>query len=111
MNSPAPGYLSASFAPFSLGGDPAAGGFKVRDLNLADGVNEGRFARRRSALEAVDSYFADHDKSDRVAAMNTFYDRAYSLISSPKAARRSISTPSRPRFAMNMAATKPASGC
>ena len=57
----------------------------MRDLNLADGVNETRFARRRSALEAVNSYFADHDKSDRVAAMNTFYDRAYSLISSPKA--------------------------
>jgi hypothetical protein len=80
-----PGYLSASFAPFSLGADPAAGGFKVRDLSMADGVNEGRFARRRSALEAVNSYFAARDKSDRVAAMNTFYDRAYSLVSSPKA--------------------------
>jgi hypothetical protein len=80
-----PGYLSASFAPFSLGADPASGGFKVRDLSLADGVNEGRFARRRSALDAVNSYFANNDKSDRVAAMNTFYDRAYSLISSPKA--------------------------
>ena len=80
-----PGYLSASFAPFSLGGDPAAGGFKVRDLSLAGGVNDARFARRRSALDAVNEYFAARDKSDRVAAMNTFYDRAYSLVSSPKA--------------------------
>jgi len=79
------GYLSSSFAPFSLGSDPAAGGFKVRDLNLAGGVDEGRFARRRSALEAVNYYFAQRDKSDNVGAMNTFYDRAYSLISSPKA--------------------------
>src|SRR5205823_4989953 len=49
------------------------------------GVNDARFARRRSALEAVNSYFAARDKSDRVGAMNTFYDRAYSLVSSPKA--------------------------
>jgi hypothetical protein len=79
------GYLSSSFAPFSLGADPASGGFKVRDLNLPNGVDESRFARRRSALEAVNYYFTQRDKSDSVAAMNTFYDRAYSLISSPKA--------------------------
>src|SRR6478735_8117012 len=28
------GYLSSAYAPFSLGSDPAAGGFKVRDLDL-----------------------------------------------------------------------------
>ena len=79
------GYLSSSFAPFSLGSDPASGGFKVRDLNLPNGVDEDRFARRRSALEAVNYYFQQRDKSDSVGAMNTFYDRAYSMISSPKA--------------------------
>ncbi|MFO0868940.1 MAG: DUF1501 domain-containing protein [Pirellulales bacterium] len=79
------GYLSSSFAPFSLGSDPAAGGFKVQDLNLANGVNDQRFARRRSALEAVNDYFSQRDKSDNVGAMNTFYERAYSLISSPAA--------------------------
>jgi hypothetical protein len=79
------GYLSSSFAPFSLGADPAAGGFKVRDLNLPGDVDEPRFARRRSALEAVNYHFAQRDKSDAVGAMNTFYERAYSLISSPKA--------------------------
>ncbi len=79
------GYLSSSFGPFSLGADPAAGGFKVRDLNLPGNVDETRFARRRSALEAVNYYFAQRDKSDAVGALNTFYDRAYSLISSPKA--------------------------
>ena len=79
------GYLSSSFAPFSLGSDPAAGGFKVLDLNLPGDVNEARSARRRSALEAVNDYFTKKDKSDNVAAMNTFYERAYSLISSPAA--------------------------
>ena len=41
------GYLSSSFAPFSLGADPADGGFKVRDLTLPSGVDDTRFARRR----------------------------------------------------------------
>ena len=79
------GYLSSSFAPFSLGADPAAGGFKVRDLNLPGDVNDARFSRRRSALEAVNEYFAAKDKSDNVKAMSTFYERAYSLISAPAA--------------------------
>ena len=81
----ASGYLSSSFGPFSLGADPAAGGFQVRDLNLPGDVNDQRFARRRSALEAVNEYFAAKDKSDSVKAMSTFYDRAYSLISSQAA--------------------------
>ena len=79
------GYLSSSFAPFSLGSDPASGGFKVRDLNLGDGIDDARFTRRRSALEAVNDYFAKKEKSDAVAAMDTFYDRAYSLVSSQDA--------------------------
>jgi uncharacterized protein (DUF1501 family) len=79
------GYLSSSFAPFSLGADPASGGFKVRDLSMPQGIDNERFARRRSALEAVNDYFAKKEKSDALAAMDTFYERAYSLISSAEA--------------------------
>lgn len=79
------GYLSSSFAPFSLGSDPASGGFQVRDLSLPGGVTEERFSRRQSALEAVNEYFAERDRSDKVTAMDTFYERAYSLIGSPEA--------------------------
>jgi hypothetical protein len=77
------GYLSSSYAPFSLGSDPAANGFKVRDLNV--GVDEVRFGRRKSALEAVNDYFRVKEKSDALDAMDTFYGRAYSLISSAEA--------------------------
>lgn len=79
------GYLSSSFAPFSLGADPANRGFRVQDLNLPGDVNDDRFTRRRSALDAVNDYFVRKDKSDSVKAMNTFYERAYSLISSQQA--------------------------
>jgi hypothetical protein len=79
------GYLSSSFSPFSLGSDPANGGFKVQDLNLPGGIDDSRFATRRHVLEAVNEHFAKKEKSDGLAAMDTFYERAYSLISSPKA--------------------------
>lgn len=79
------GYLSSSFAPFGLGADPASGGFQVRDLNLPNGVEQARSDRRRSALEAVNDYFVSKDQSDQVQAMNTFYERAYSLVSSQAA--------------------------
>jgi uncharacterized protein (DUF1501 family) len=79
------GYLSSSFGAFSLGADPGSGGFRVLDLTLPGGVDEARFNRRRNALQAVNEHFAKFDKSDSVQAMDTFYERAYSLISSPKA--------------------------
>jgi uncharacterized protein (DUF1501 family) len=79
------GYLSSSFGPFSLGSDPASSSFSVRDLNLPGGVDMARFERRRTALEAVNDYFAKKEKADTLSAMNTFYDRAYSLVSSQQA--------------------------
>lgn len=79
------GYLSSAFAPFSLGSDPAAGGFRVRDLDLPGGVDNSRFATRRSMLEAVNAHFSKREQADGLVAMNTFYDRAYSLISSASA--------------------------
>ena len=79
------GYLSSSFSPFSLGRDPADAGFQVQDLNLPGGINDSRFTTRRTVLDAVNTHFAEREKSDNIAAMDTFYQRAYSLISSQKA--------------------------
>jgi hypothetical protein len=80
-----PGYLSSAFSPFSLGSDPAAGNFTVQDLNLPGGVDDKRFGKRRDMLQAVNEYFASKEKADGLVAMDTFYQRAYSLISSQKA--------------------------
>src|SRR3954468_21526694 len=79
------GYLSSAFSPFSLGSDPADAGFRVQDLNLPTGIDDSRFATRRHVLDAVNDHFARAEKSDNIAAMDTFYQRAYSLIGSPKA--------------------------
>jgi hypothetical protein len=92
-----PGYLSSAYAPFSLGSDPASPGFTVQDLKLPGGVDEKRFTSRRNMLEAVNEHFAKKEKDDGLAAMDTFYQRAYRLISSQKA-----------REAFNINAEKPA---
>ena len=79
------GYLSSAFSPFCLGSDPADGGFRVKDLNLPNGIDDPRFTTRRNMLSAVNDHFARKEKADGLAAMDTFYDRAYNLISAPKA--------------------------
>lgn len=80
------GYLSSMYGPFALGSDPAQDkSFKVRDLTLPGGVDAKRFERRRSLLETVDAHFRSMEKADEIDAMDTFYQRAYGLISSPEA--------------------------
>ncbi|MGB7347423.1 MAG: DUF1501 domain-containing protein [Pirellulaceae bacterium] len=79
------GYLPSSYGGFALGSDPAQNGFKVRDLDLAGGVDNERFIRRKSALEVVNHKFVNATNADNVGAMNTFYERAYSLLDTPAA--------------------------
>jgi hypothetical protein len=79
------GFLGSAYGPFSLGADPADGGFKVRDLNLPGGVDDKRFAERRQMRAVVDAHFSALEKSDALDGMDSFYQRAYAMISSDKA--------------------------
>jgi len=79
------GYLSSSYAAFSLGDDPAREGFKVRDLAVANDVDAQRFGRRRKLLDVVNAHFDQTEKADALDSVDTFYQRAYNLISSEKA--------------------------
>lgn len=79
------GYLSSAYAPFSLGSDPANPGFRVQDLALPTTVSPDRFNQRRAMLDTVNNDFKNREKSDNLDAMDTFYQRAYGLISSEKA--------------------------
>jgi uncharacterized protein (DUF1501 family) len=79
------GYLSSSFGGFSLGDDPARGGFKVRDLQRPADVDDSRFGERRKLLNIVNDHFRKLEKSDALDAVDANYQRAYALISSQKA--------------------------
>ena len=79
------GYLSSAYSGFSLGADPADGRFRVRDLDLPEGIDESRFDKRRRMLDVVNDHFREREKSDALDALDTFYQRAYGLISSAEA--------------------------
>jgi hypothetical protein len=80
------GFLGAALDPFEPGGDPNNGGFKVRDLDLPNGMTVEHMQRRRTLRESVDASFAQYEKgSDRVRTVNSFYQRAYGLLSSSDA--------------------------
>jgi hypothetical protein len=80
------GFLGAALDPFAPGGDPNNGNFRVRDLELPNGVTVERMDRRRNLREAVDATFARYEKgSDRARTVNKFYQQAYNLLSSEEA--------------------------
>ena len=79
------GYMSSAYGPFGLGSDPARDGFKVRDLSLPGGVSAEQFEKRKNLVSIVDHHFKTLEQSDALDAMDTFYQRAYSLISSAEA--------------------------
>jgi uncharacterized protein (DUF1501 family) len=79
------GYMSSAYGSFSVGGEPNTKGFKVRDLNLPAGVTPERMDARKNLLASVDAHFNALENSDALDAMNSYYQRAYSLISSQDA--------------------------
>jgi len=80
------GFLGAALDPFSPGGDPNSGGFRVRDLDLPPGMTVERMDRRRTLRDTVDSAFSRFEKgSDRIKTVDSFYKRAYGLLSSSEA--------------------------
>lgn len=80
------GYLSAKYAAFGLGSDPANGNFQVRDLTSGKEMTEDRFAARKDMRGAVEDHFRSLEtKADALGTMDEFYNQAYTLISSPQA--------------------------
>ena len=79
------GYLSFKHGPFGLGSNPESPSFSVRDLSLPSGLTAQRFAERKKMRSIVDNRFSKLEKSDQLDAMDSFYLKAYDLISSPEA--------------------------
>ncbi len=80
------GFLGASLNPFCPGSDPNSNDFHVRDMDPPGGMTKEKLDHRRSLRDAVDSAFKAHESgSDRVKAVDSFYNRAYTLLSSSEA--------------------------
>jgi hypothetical protein len=78
------GYLGGAYNPF-IAGDPNVSGYQVRDLTLPSDVDWTRVANRNFLLKQMDAKFRAIESSTDMAAMDSFYQKAYDLLRSPAA--------------------------
>ena len=76
-------YLGIAHNPFQTFGYPTSPSFRVRNLQLPDGVNLGRMERRRQLLQRFDSLRRDVDASGALEGMDTFTRQAFEMVVSP----------------------------
>jgi len=82
------GFLGDQYNPFVLPGDASNPGFSVRDVALPGGVDRGRFEHRMKVLQTVDRWQSNMEAGSAagpLAAADTFYHKAYSLVTAPHA--------------------------
>ncbi len=80
------GFLGAALNPYCPGGNPADGNYHGEGLDLPNGMTMQRLDRRRALRDVVDNAFRIQEKGcDEAHAVDEFYDRAYTLLSSEKA--------------------------
>lgn len=80
-----PGFYGAPYAPFTIETDPVQPDFEVRDLKVAEGVDERRFDLRRRLLSGADK--AGSVPTGRAKTMSSYYEKAFELATSPAARR------------------------
>jgi hypothetical protein len=83
-----PGYFGANYLgqphdPFETDGDPNAKEFKVRNLQMTQGLSIDRIGDRRSLLRSFDTLRRDTDSNGQFDAMDRFEQQAYELVTSP----------------------------
>ena len=86
IDSGGPAFLGPSYAPFVIESDPAAPDFSVRDVSLPADITSDRSARRQAALREINRFERRVEEvSKNVQALDTFYEKAYGLMTSEKA--------------------------
>jgi uncharacterized protein (DUF1501 family) len=87
-----PGYFGANYLgqpndPFETDGDPNQKEFKVRNLQMSQGLSIDRIGDRRSLLRSFDTMRRDVDANGQFDAMDKFEQQAYELVTSPEVRR------------------------
>ena len=78
------GYLGSAHEPFFLNSDPANKDFKVGDLEVAQGQGNNRLDARKQLLTQLDD-IQRRTESRSTQMHDSAYDRAFRLLTSPKA--------------------------
>ena len=79
------GYLPASFAPFSVGGDPGRAEYRVRDLQPPVGFRLDRADRRRAMVRDLDRFAQHVEQTAATRSRDSFFAQAERLTTSPAA--------------------------
>jgi hypothetical protein len=88
------GFLGAAYDPF-IAGDPGKKEFRVQDLTLPGSVSLDEASSRANLLRALDEEVRQAEKSKLVEGMDSFYQKAFELVSSP-AARKAFNLEEEP---------------
>ncbi len=77
------GYLGDEYDPF-ITGDPSVDDFRVPSLQQQ--LSDVRFDRRRDLQTRIGDIFDDAHANRQITRLDAFYEKAYSLLTSPEAA-------------------------
>lgn len=77
-----PGFYGAEHAPFVIESDPVQPDFEVKDLRADERLGEGRVKRRGQVLESLEKGLS---QQGRAGTMDTYYQKARDLMTSPQA--------------------------
>lgn len=78
-----PGYLGPAYVPFMYSGDPNSPSFSVGNLSLS-GEAAAHLARRNALLQDFDRMRRELDRSDSMAALDKFNQRALEMLTSTR---------------------------
>lgn len=84
-NGQAGGFLGKAQDPFVLNADPSKPNFQVPDLLPPSQIGEARLERRKKLRDIVDSTVANFEKSENAQLLDSNFQAAYRLITSPQA--------------------------
>jgi hypothetical protein len=79
------GMLGKKYDPFVIAQDPSRADFSVEALELRAGMSVSQLDDRRRLLEQIDRQQRRLELTASVRGMDQYYDRAWSLLTSPEA--------------------------
>ena len=77
-------FLGKTVDPFFVGQDPSSSSFGLPELSLPESLPLGRLDDRRGLLERIDAQNAALHRSSTAQGIDSFFDRALSMLASPK---------------------------
>jgi Protein of unknown function (DUF1501) len=79
------GYLGVAYNPFSVGGDPNADKFSVRNLTLPNEIGLERLGNRRALLDSIDTLRRETDQTGLMDGLDAFTREAFEMVTGPAA--------------------------